>query len=260
MLARADTFPDALAGGPLAVSSGGPLLLTASDQLDAATRTEIARVLPAGGTVTLLGGTASINDSVAAELTAAGYAVVRDAGIDRFSTAVDIADGIAQPTAILLADGVGFADALSAGAAAAHIGGVVLLTDGDQLPAVTAAYLAAHPSLPVYAVGAPAAAADPTATPLVGADRYATSVAVATRFFTAPTVAGLADGLAFPDALAGDVDMGKAGGPVLLVAPTSLPSGVQTYLAGNPTITKVTVYGGEAAISDSVVSAATTTQ
>src|SRR5690242_17551229 len=34
VLARADNFPDALAGGPLAAAKGGPLLLTPSNALD----------------------------------------------------------------------------------------------------------------------------------------------------------------------------------------------------------------------------------
>src|SRR5688500_11885087 len=45
VLARSDTFPDALTGGPLAVAKNRPLLLTASTSLTAATLTEINREL-----------------------------------------------------------------------------------------------------------------------------------------------------------------------------------------------------------------------
>ena len=94
------------------------------------------------------------------------------------------------------------------------------------MPSETATYLAAHPDVPVFAIGGPAASAAPSATPIVGADRYATSVAVAKQFFTAPTIAGLANGQTFPDALAGDVENGRLGAPMLLVAPTTLPASV----------------------------------
>ena len=46
VLTRADTYPDALSGGPLAAKVGGPLLLTATGSLDPAVKAEIVRVLP----------------------------------------------------------------------------------------------------------------------------------------------------------------------------------------------------------------------
>ena len=46
VLARADAFADALAGGPLAAAKHAPLLLTSSGSLDAVTSAEILRVLP----------------------------------------------------------------------------------------------------------------------------------------------------------------------------------------------------------------------
>ena len=51
VLARSDTFPDALAGGPLAAKVGGPLLLTPPSGLDPTVQAEIVRVAAAGSTV-----------------------------------------------------------------------------------------------------------------------------------------------------------------------------------------------------------------
>ncbi|HEX7105127.1 MAG TPA: cell wall-binding repeat-containing protein [Acidothermaceae bacterium] len=255
VLARADSYPDALAGVALASSMHAPLLLTGSTSLDPTTEAEIKRVLPAGGNVSILGGATAISDGVANALTTDGFSVRRMAGVDRDETAGAIADAIGSPTTILLVTGTGFADALAAGAAAAHLGGVVLLTDGDVLPPSSADYLSAHPDLPVYAVGGPAARAVPSATPLVGADRYATSVAVANALFSKPGAAGLADGLNYPDALAGGVQVGGMGDPMLLVAPTSLPNVVSNYLAAT-TPSALLVYGGPTAVADSVVAAA----
>jgi streptogramin lyase len=255
VLARADDFPDALAGSALAVKLNAPLLLTQSGTLGY-TVTEIERVLSPLKTVTVLGGADAISNQLAMDLGYAGYHVQRISGPDRYATAAAIADAVGAPTAILLADGRGFADALSAGAAAGHIGGVVLLTDGAAMPSETATYVAAHPGVPVFAVGGPAASAAPTATPLVGADRFATSVAVAKQFFTAPAKAGLANGLTFPDALAGDVENGHLGAPMLLVGPTTLPASVRAYLSATSTIDSLNIYGGTTAVANAVASAA----
>ena len=255
VLARADDFPDALAGSALAVKLNAPLLLTQSGTLGY-TVIEIERVLTPGKTVTVLGGTDAISKQLVLDLESAGYDVQRLSGLDRYATAAAIAGAIDAPTAILLADGTGFADALSAGAAAGHVGGVVLLTDGASIPAETATYLGAHPGVPVFAVGGPAASAAPTATRIVGADRFATSVAVAKQFFTAPTKAGLANGQTFPDALAGDVENGRLGAPMLLVGSTTLPASVRAYLSGAATITSLNVYGGTSAVADTVANAA----
>jgi streptogramin lyase/putative cell wall-binding protein len=255
VLARADDFPDALAGSALAVKLNAPLLLTQSGTLGY-TVIEIERVLSPGKTVTVLGGTDAISKQLVMDLETSGYYVQRLSGLDRYATAAAIADAVDAPTAILLADGSGFADALSAGAAAGHIGGVVLLTDGGTMPSETATYVAAHPDLPVFAVGGPASKAAPAATPVVGADRYATSVAVAKQFFAAPITAGLANGQAFPDALAGDVENGHLGAPMLLVGPIALPASVHAYLSGAATIRSLNVYGGTAAVANSVASAA----
>jgi streptogramin lyase/putative cell wall-binding protein len=258
VLARADDFPDALAGGALAVKLNAPLLLTQAGTLGY-TLTEIERVLSPLKTVIVLGGSDAISNQLVLEVEGAGYHVQRISGPDRYATAAAIAGASGTPTAILLADGSGFADALSAGAAAGHIGGVVLLTAGAAMPSATSTYLAAHPGVPVFAVGGPAASAAPTATPLVGADRYATSVAVARQFFAAPTKAGLANGLTFPDALAGDVENGRLGAPMLLVGSTALPASVRAYLSGTATIQSLNIYGGTTAVDNAVASAAAAT-
>src|SRR5471032_2504633 len=189
------------------------------------------RVLPAGGTVYLLGGTAAIPASVATSLTSLGFVVVRYAGTDRDDTALKVAAALGSPGTVFLATGINFPDALSAGPAAASAHGVVLLTDGSTMPAAVKAYLTAHPGT-VYAVGGPAVAADPAATPLQGADRYATAVAVANAIFSAPASVGVASGATFPDALSGGAYQAHAGGPILLTAPTTLPAATGSYLTG----------------------------
>ena len=247
------TFPDALAGAPLAVLKGGPLLLTTPTGLDPLDAAEISRALPPGGAVYLLGGPAALSPALDTQVSGLGYVPHRVAGANRYATAVAIAAVLGNPTTVLLATGLDFPDGLAAGAAAAHAGAAVLLTAGSTMPAETAAYLGAHPGSPV-AVGGPATAADPGALRVVGADRYATAAAVATQFFpgSAATV-GFASGAAFPDALSGGANIGGHGGPLLLVpAAGLLPAPLSSYLSTNPTITTGLLYGGPAAVGADV--------
>lgn len=84
VIARADNFPDALAGGPLAAKVGGPLLLTSSGSLDAAVQAEIQRVAPKGATVYILGGPKAIASGVEATISGLGDVSKRVQGSDRF--------------------------------------------------------------------------------------------------------------------------------------------------------------------------------
>jgi putative cell wall-binding protein len=251
VLTRSDDASDSTVGAVLAAAKNAPLLFTTGGSLPSETAAEITRVIPAGGTVYLLGGTGAIPASVPAQLSTLGFAVVRLAGADRYSTAVAVAEAIGGTGPVFLATGTGFADALSAGPAAAHGHGVVLLTDGGTLPASVIGYLAAHIGK-VFAVGGQAAAADSSATAVIGADRYATAAAVATTFFTAPTNVGIASGTTFADALSGGAYLAHLDGPLLLTPPSSLSASAHAYLGANVASTKAAfTFGGTAAISSS---------
>jgi putative cell wall-binding protein len=255
VLARADAFPDALVGAPLAAAKDAPLLFTEGATLPAVTQTEIQRVLPIGGTVYLLGGTAAIPGTIVSQLVGLGYETTRYGGSDRYATAVLVANALGNPGTVFLATGTDFADALAAGPAATIDSGAVLLTDGSTMPSATSSYLLAH-GVTEFAVGGPAFAADPSAKPSVGSDRYATSQVVATNFFSSPTAVGVASGTAFPDALAGAADLARAHGPLLLSDPGMLPTVISQYLSGiKTTITASAIFGGTSAISSAVQTA-----
>lgn len=257
VLVRSDGFADALAATPLAAAKVAPLLLTGSSALDDTVLAEITRVLPAGRTVYLLGGTGALSDDVAARLESWGYVTERYAGDDRYATAAAVAEqGLGSPRTVIETTGLSFADALAAGAAATKTGAAVLLTAGDQQSPDTAAYLSAHRPTR-FALGGPAALADPDATPVVGADRYETAVLAARRFFTAPAVLGVASGRSFPDALAGGTHAALNGAPLLLLPTTgALPVSVEIYLrelgASPPS---AFLYGGTAAVDEAVATA-----
>lgn len=254
VLARSDGFADALAATPLAAAKNGPLLLTDRAALDDAVLEEIVRVLPAGGRVYLLGGTAALGAAVEARLTSWGYAHTRYAGRDRFETAVVIAeDGLGAPEIVVETTGLAFPDALTAGAVATAVGGAVLLTNGPEQSGPTLEYLRA--TTPTrYAIGGPAVEADPFADGIAGTDRYETAALAALAFFPDPEIFGFASGEDFPDALAGGAHIARAGGPLLLVPSTgTLPVPLTIFFdelesMGQPAF----LYGGTSAVDSTI--------
>jgi putative cell wall-binding protein len=252
VLARSDEFPDALVAAPLAATTRAPLLFVQGASLPTVTRAEISRVLGTRGTVYLVGSTSAIPASIETTLQSLGYTTVRIGGSDRYATAVAVANVLGGRSTVFLATGTNFPDALSAGPAAAHMGGVVLLTDGTSMPSITRSYLNAHIGT-VYAVGGPAATADGGAIRVVGADRISTAAAVASTFFTAPLTVGVASGATFADAMSGGAYLARLGGPVLLTYPTSLPASTSNYLSAvRAGLASSSLFGGSAAISTSV--------
>lgn len=256
VLASSEGFADGVSGGPLAAAVDGPLLLTGKSSLDPATATEIARILPKGGTIHVLGGVGAISATVASSLTTRGFNVDRLWGDDRYATAVAVAESLPAIDTVLLTSGVVFPDALSAGPAAAHAGGVVLLTQGAILPIATREYLADHTGAEVFAVGGAAAKAAPS-TPkshqLVGIDRYETGTKVAGYFFDSPEMVTFASGENFPDALSGGAFSALLDSPILLVRTDIVPAAVVTYLKANEkSVSSSALVGGAGVVTEKV--------
>jgi hypothetical protein len=257
VLASSKGFADGVSGVPLAAALDGPLLLTAQSSLDPATATEVTRVLPAGGTVHVLGGVGAISNNVATSLTSRGFKVTRLWGTTRFETAVAVAKSIPGATKVLLTSGLNFPDALSAGPAAAHVGGVVLLTSGPTMATATKTYLTQHPGVEVFAVGGDAAKAAPTTATdqrLVGVDRYETGTKVAAKFFSNPDSVTFASGQNFPHALSGGAFSALIDSPILLVPSDIVPAVVTSYLQKNETsVSNSALVGGAGVVKDSVL-------
>ena len=192
--------------------------------------------------------------------------VVRQFGADRYATAAAISRGVLPtgPDVVYVATGLNYPDALAAAAAAAHLGGSVLLVTATAIPSATAAELVRlNPGRIVVAGGSSVVsdsvltALDPYTTGSVarqsGADRYATAADISANSFSAGVaVAYVATGENFPDALAAAGAAGRLGGPVLMVQSGSIPSSIQAELTRlNPG--RIIVAGGAAVVSDSVM-------
>ena len=273
VLARDDSFADALAGNALAAQKNGPLLVTPTGSLNAEVQTELQKILPKGAPVYLLGGTSALSDNVFAAVQRLGFTPRRLAGPDRYATAVAIAKEISpHPHSILVATGNNAPDALAAGAAASTDGngGVVLLSNDKVMPASTAAYLAGvdPASRAVYGVGVQGAAALSTQarfagkfTAFRGSDRFDTDAQIAsnTTLYPNPTSFGLASGEDghWPDALAGGAYVGLAHAPLLLAHTSSIAPQIAAWLTAHAgSLTSVTTFGGKAVVDDNAVAAA----
>jgi hypothetical protein len=251
VVTRADVFADALAGSGLAAQDG-PILFTHGlvengGRLAARTRAEIDRILPAGGTVYLLGGPGAVPEPVADDLVAAGYRVRRLAGPTRVETAVAVAEEIGrlrgQPRQVLLARADDWPDAVTGGAYAAVTGSPLVLTSSRTLHPEVASFLATARPAQIWALGGAAVLSDGVvsaagAQRVAGPDRAATAVAVArTLWSRVPDTAGnrfvavpgyRRDGWAYALAHAPLSAVERA--PQLLVG-DRVPAGVEDFLA-----------------------------
>lgn len=250
-------FADALAAGPAAAASAGPILLTAADELPDATAAELARLRPRQ--IIVLGGAGAVSDAVVEELAAIAK-TRRIAGADRYATAAAISAEHfdAGVTEVYVASGQSFADALAGGAAAAAAGVPILLTQRDELPAATAAELQRLAPGRIVLLGGTAAVSDAVATALgahgaveriAGSDRFATAAAVSAGAFSSGAPAFIATGGSFADALAAIPATAALGATLLLTSQSTLPAATGTELDRlDPGF--IVVLGGRAAISD----------
>lgn len=267
-VATGASFPDALAGGPAAARTGGPMLLTMPGELPGATATELARLRPAK--IVVLGGTSVVSATVANRL--AGYAttgvVQRLSGADRYATAARVSAATFGPgvPVAYVATGAAFPDALAGGVAAGRQGGPVLLVARTGIPAATASELGRLKAKKIIVLGGTGVVSDGvlaalngytagSVTRISGPDRYATAVAVsqASTGADAPRTVYIATGASFPDGLAATPVAARGGGPLITVPPGGLTDAIRAELRRlNPP--RVVIVGGTGVVSTTVAS------
>ncbi|MCU1375188.1 MAG: N-acetylmuramoyl-L-alanine amidase family 2, partial [Actinomycetia bacterium] len=272
LVASGEQFADALAATPAASRLGAPLLLTRRDVVPAATMTELRRLRPS--VILLAGGTGVVSFAVEQQL--AGVArVARVAGADRFETAAKLSStafGTGVPV-VFLAQGRAFPDALAAGAAAGRLQGPVLLVEQSSVPKVVAAELARLRPARIVLVGGQSAVSDAVGRSIAhrhvdrvaGKDRYATAAALADQVPSRSSVALIASGTSFPDALSAGPSASALGGTFALTGRQCLPTASAQGMSDDG-VREVLIIGGESAVPDAaadpcepVVPATTTT-
>ena len=191
----------------------------------------------------------------------------RLSGLDRFATAVEAAKSAYPSTAgtVIIANGLDYPDALSAGALAAKWKAPLLLTTQSSLPEVTRSEIARLRPERIVIAGGPGVVSSnvmrqlgqlaPRVDRISGADRYETSLALARAGWADGTSSGafIATGTEFADALSAGAAAGASGAPVLLVpgAANALPSAMQSELK-RLGVKNVQIAGGTGAVSGGI--------
>ena len=272
VLANGMNFADALAGVPLAAAYDAPILLTRVNSLPDVTLAEIKRLKAKN--IIILGGEKAVGREVEQTLEENGYndkSIKRLAGETRFGTAVKVAKQLEKKTGktpdylyFVVYDN--FADALSAGTAAALSGSPILyVTKNGQPDKDTSAYIkSVRSSIDMaYIIGGTAVISSEKekivkellskpVERIWGKNRYETCIAINTKF--ADVLSGdhicAAKGLDFPDALAGGVFAAKRKAPLML-ADNALSNSQITYLRKKNAKTTY-VFGGIVAVPEAL--------
>lgn len=193
---------------------------------------------------------------------------VRLGGSDRVDTAVKISQkGWTKADNVILASGVGFADALAGVPLAYALNAPILLTNGTKLESNVVEQIKALGVKNIYILGGVSAVSGPIeaqltlagyrVTRLWGEDRYATAIEIAK---TLGKITGGSDtvfftrGSNYPDALSISAVAALTGSPILY-APSSgsLDGKTAQYIIADKAYSAV-IIGGESAISKEVAS------
>ncbi|WP_010676959.1 cell wall-binding repeat-containing protein [Bacillus timonensis] len=258
VLARGDSFPDALAGAPLAYKLDAPILLTQQSKLTASTQKEIKRL--GAKKVIVLGGTGAISDGVEKTIKGLGLQVERISGQNRYETANAIAKRVGNNQSVVVAYGSDFPDALAIASYAAQNGYPILLTSKDKIQDSTKQLVKNYGTQNVFVVGGTGVVSDKVVNSLAmknvkrigGKNRFETAGKIITDRKLQPDQIFIANGFGFADALTGSVLAAKYQAPLLLVRQTNVPKEtidiIQKYRLKN-----FKILGGTSAVTDNVI-------
>lgn len=270
VVASGQAFPDALGAGPMAAFLEAPLLLVPkSGTLPSAVAGELDRLKPQN--IIVVGGPGAVSNSMVGQL--AQHAPLNQTytidGANRYDTAAQTSEGFDPEVTgvpVFVGSGVDFPDALGGGAAASILGGTLLLTTPTRLPTETSAALKRLKPTKVFVLGGTGAVSNTvfnqvktavgSAVPvgrLGGTNRFDTAAKVSKATLSTATEAFLANGLTYPDALAGAAVAPYFNGrPLLLTQKDCVPA--QTLAEINRLgITKLTALGGTGVVSDAAL-------
>ncbi|GAA1780584.1 cell wall-binding repeat-containing protein [Leucobacter iarius] len=193
----------------------------------------------------------------------------RISGADRFDTAVAVSKHGYPSTAstVIVANGLNYPDALSAGALGAKLKAPLLLSGPKSISAPTLAEIKRLKPSRIIVVGGTGVVSNSVVSKLkgltgdvkrvAGADRYATSIAIAKEGWPngSASNAFLATGANFADALSAGAAAGKLKAPVLLVPGTqrTAPAAVKSELT-RLGVSTVRIAGGTGAVSNGIQS------
>ena len=254
IIASGTDYADALSASYLSKVKGSAPILITSKQMNQSVADYVRKNAAANATVYIVGGTGAVTADMEKNLV--GFTVKRLAGKNRYGTNLEVLkEAKVSGGEILIASGLGYADALSASA----VGKPILLVAGKKLTDEQKKYLqnTARCTSATVIGGTGAVSAElethvktviKTVSRLGGAGRYETSVMVARKYFSKPATISLAYGLNYPDGLCGGPLAMTYNCPLILT--TSKTTQEAQKYASEIKATNTVTFGGPALISD----------
>lgn len=263
-IATGATFADALSGAPAAGVNSSPVLLVPGTSIPAAVAAELRRLEPLR--IVILGGANSVSAGVAAQLEGfTSGTIERYSGANRYEVSALISMKTFAPgvRVAYVATGATFADALSGAPAAAVKDSPVLLVPSTGIPPAVATELDRLDPQRIVILGGPNSVSAVVAAQLKdftggvverfsGSDRYEVSALISAKTFEPRvSVAYVATGRTFADALSGAPAAGLGRAPVLLVPGASIPASVGAEL-GRLKPARVVILGGPNSVAQAL--------
>lgn len=255
LIARADDFPDALAGAPLAYKYQAPILLTYPNSLPLEVYQSVQDLAPKR--IILLGGTGAVSRQVENQL-ANIATVTRIAGENRYETAAAVAERLGTTGEAVVVNGSNYPDAISAASHAACQGMPILLTQKDSLMQNTEDILRKYSVTSTEVIGGTGAISDkvlrelPQPERISGQNRFDTSAEVIDGNKPAGKIFYIATGNNFPDALTGGILASSNSADIMLLSAAG-PTPVQKAVLKKIRNKKVIALGGEGAVPDDLI-------
>lgn len=271
VLVCGEGYADAVSSSALAKQLNAPILLTEPKSLNENAKAALNTLKPTN--IYVIGGTASISQSVRDSLKASKYNLIELGGKDRYETNVKVAEKLinlgVKADNVMLVGGEGFSDALSVAPVAAAKGQILLLGSNDKTSMSSILTFVKNNSSKVTVVGTSYVINNDMYGQLGavsringGADRFETNLNVLNSFKDDLKMDRLfvanASGDGYADALVASALAGKTASPLVLVdsETSSATKNALAYIKGHATkATDLNVIGGKGVVTENTVSA-----
>lgn len=264
IIANGMDFPDALSASPLATKYNAPIILVNGKELTTEIRDELARLEIKEAFI--VGGTGAVSENIENSITNMDIKVERYWGNNRYETAVAVAKNLGDFEEVVIANGMGFADALSIAPIAAKKGMPILLTSKDTLDKSVSSFLNEKLSgdsskVKAYIIGGPTLVSEniekgfSNKERLYGPSRYETNAAILAKFDKDINFENIyiASGQDFPDALSGSALAAKNSAPIVLSNKVMSFEGEKFINSKMESIVNINIIGGKAITSEGIL-------
>ena len=237
---------DALSASPLASKENSPILLINEDNIPKIVEEEIERL--GAKKIFLIGGKNSISNSVIENIK---LETERINGLDRFETAIKIAEKTGMTENIILANGYSLIDALASSSLAIKEDRSIILVKKNEIP--KSAEKIINEAKDILIVGGKNSVdLELKAERLDGSNRYETAIKVAKRAYPNPKSIALSNADAFADSLVFGPVTEKLESPILLTEKSNLRKETKEYL-NKEKIEKIYILGGTDSIENDIL-------